>query len=153
VEREASVSSMKSTSARSKGQRQLTWDAPGGWVSYPEKRLKVCSLQLGVDERGAATTILIVKYEPGSHVEPHYHHADYCSIVVEGSIEVTRRSHGVGSMRVVNAGTVYGPLIAGPDGCTVIEVFATGVPDPSVTAANTYVESRAAAIRPSAPGS
>ena len=54
-------------------------------------------------------------------------------------IEVTRRNHEVGSIRVVNQGTVYGPLIAGPDGCTVIDVFATGVPDPSVTAMNTYV--------------
>ena len=45
----------------------------------------------------------------------------------------------VGSIRVVDAGTAYGPLLAGPEGCTVIEVFATGVPDPSVSAQNTYL--------------
>jgi hypothetical protein len=83
--------------------------------------------------------MLVVKYSPGSVVKPHYHHADYCSIVVEGSIEVTRHHEGVGTMRIVNAGTVYGPLVAGPEGCTVVEVFATGIADPSVTSANTYV--------------
>jgi quercetin dioxygenase-like cupin family protein len=125
--------------AKPKGQRVLSWDEPGEWIVDPDKRLKHCAIRLGVDERGAATMMLIVKYEPGSRVEPHYHHSDYASIVVEGSIEVTRRNETVGSIRVVNAGTVYGPLVAGPEGCTVVEVFATGVPDPSITAMNTYV--------------
>jgi len=125
--------------SKPKGQRMVTWDEPGEWIVDPVKRLKHCAIPLGVDERGAATLMLIVKYEAGSHVDPHFHHSDYASIVVDGSIEVTRRNHEVGSIRVVNAGTVYGPLVAGPDGCTVVEVFATGVADPSVTAMNTYV--------------
>lgn len=132
-------STTESAPRRRKGQRSFTWDEPGEWTHDPVKKLAYCSVPLQTDERGTATTVLIVKYEPGSQVGPHYHHADYCSVVVEGSIEVTRRTHEVGSMRVVNAGTVYGPLVAGPDGCTVIEVFATGVPDPSLSAANTYV--------------
>ena len=117
----------------------LTWDEPGEWTLDAVKQLQHCALPLGVDERGAATTILVVKYEPGARVEPHFHHCDYASIVVAGSIEVTRRNHEVGSIRVVDAGTAYGPLLAGPEGCTVIEVFATGIPDPSATAQNTYL--------------
>ena len=132
-----------STSAASpskpKGQRMLTWDEPGEWIVDPEQQLRYCAVPMGVDERGAATLMLIVKYDAGARIGPHFHHSDYASIVVEGSIEVTRRNHDVGSIRVVNAGTVYGPLVAGPEGCTVIDVFATGVPDPSVTAMNTYV--------------
>jgi hypothetical protein len=42
-------------------------------------------------------------------------------------------------MRIVNAGTVYGPLVAGPQGATVVEFFAPGVPDPSLSPLNTYV--------------
>ena len=125
--------------SKPKGQRMLTWDEPGEWIADPEQQLKYCAVPMGVDDRGAATLMLVVKYEPGAHIGPHFHHSDYASIVVAGSIEVTRRNHEVGSIRVVNQGTVYGPLIAGPDGCTVIDVFATGVPDPSVTAMNTYV--------------
>jgi hypothetical protein len=66
----------------------LTWDEPGEWIVDPVKRLRHCAVRLGVDERGAATMMLIVKYDPGSQVEPHYHHSDYASIVVEGSIEM-----------------------------------------------------------------
>src|SRR5262245_58764991 len=122
-----------------KGQKMVTWDEPGEWTYDAEKKLKFARFRLGVDERGAATMMLVVKYEPGSRVEPHYHGCDYCSIVVEGSIEVTRRNHEVGSMRFANAGTVYGPLVAGPEGCTVVDVFATGAADPSRTAMNWYV--------------
>ena len=136
---DADVTASPAPTPRSKGQQMLTWDEPGEWTVDAVKQLQHCALPLGVDERGAATTILVVKYEPGARVEPHYHHCDYASIVVEGSIEVTRRNHEVGSIRVVDAGTAYGPLLAGPEGCTVIEVFSTGVPDPSVTAQNTYL--------------
>jgi ChrR-like protein with cupin domain len=123
-----------------KGRRMVTWDEPGTeWTYDAEKKLKFARFRLGVDERGTATMMLVVKYEPGSYVPAHYHGADYCSIVVDGSIEVTRRNHEVGSMRFENAGTVYGPLIAGPEGCTVIDIFATGVADPSRTAMNWYV--------------
>ncbi len=121
-----------------KGQHMVSWDEPGDWIEDPEKTLKFARFALGVDERGAATTILVVKYAPGTRVEPHYHGSDYCSIVVDGSIEVTRRNHEVGSMRFVNAGTTYGPLVAGPEGCTVVDIFATGVAEPSRTAMNWY---------------
>ena len=57
-----------------------------------------------------------MKYEPGARVEPHYHHCDYASIVVEGSIEVTRRNHEVGSIRVVDAGTGLRPVARGSRG-------------------------------------
>jgi hypothetical protein len=121
-----------------KGQRMVTWAEPGAWNESPDESLRYARFALGVDENGAATTILVVKYAPGARIEPHYHGSDYCSIVVEGSIEVTRRNHEVGSMRFVNAGTTYGPLVAGPEGCTVVDIFATGVAEPSRTAMNWY---------------
>jgi hypothetical protein len=54
----------------------------------------------------------------------HHHATDYISIVIDGEIEVTRKRHGVGDVRMVKAGTAYGPLKAGPQGCKVIEIFA-----------------------------
>lgn len=124
---------------RPKGQRMVTWTEPGEWTYDPEKRLRHARLTLGVDDEGAATTILVVQYEPGSEVGVHSHGTDYCSIVVEGSIEVTRREHSVGSMRVVNADTAYGPLRAGPEGCTVIDVFASGRGDATKSMATTFI--------------
>jgi hypothetical protein len=127
------------SSRRPKGQRMVTWDDPGEWTYDTVKRLRYCRRSLGVDEEGAATTILVVQYEPGSQVGAHFHGTDYCSIVVQGSIEVTRRDHHVGTMRFVNAETAYGPLRAGPEGCTVIDVFATGRGDSSKVATTTYL--------------
>ena len=122
-----------------KGQRSFTWNEPGEWSYDPVKKLSHSTVRLSIDENGAGTTIVIAKYEPGAVVGPHYHHADYCSLVVEGSIEITRQEHTVGSMRVVNAGTTYGPLVAGPKGCTMVDIFATGAADPSLSAMNTYL--------------
>jgi quercetin dioxygenase-like cupin family protein len=102
-----------------KGQRLASWDEPGEWTCGPSNNLRFFGQPMGLDDKGAATLVLVVKYEPGCEVAPHYHDSDYCSIVVDGSIEITRRHHGVGSVRFVKAGTVYGPLRAGPEGCAV----------------------------------
>ena len=93
--------------------------------------------RIGVDPEGG-TGVLVVRYDPGSRVDVHYHDCDYCSIVVEGSIEISHVRHEVGDMRFVKAGTVYGPLITGPEGCTVIDIFAVGN-DP-LSAKNTYID-------------
>ena len=37
---------------------------------------------------------------------------------------ITRRLESPGSIRLVKAGTAYGPLVVGPEGCTVLEAFA-----------------------------
>jgi hypothetical protein len=67
--------------------------------------------------------VFVVKYGPGYVNSPHAHDTDYCSIVVEGSIEIARKTFGPGSIRFVKAETTYGPIVVGPDGATVIEFF------------------------------
>ncbi|GIX30849.1 MAG: hypothetical protein KatS3mg124_1321 [Porticoccaceae bacterium] len=111
-----------------------TWREPGDWRKGAQ--LRYHGEGIGTDPPDG-TLILVVHYEPGCVVDAHYHGADYCSIVVEGSLKVAGVEHRVGSMRFVRAGTVYGPLVAGPEGATVIDVFAVGS-DP-LRAANTYV--------------
>jgi quercetin dioxygenase-like cupin family protein len=132
---------------RPKGHREFSWNDPGEWILDAVQQLSYHSFGVGEDERGSVVQMIVVKYDPGARIEPHYHECDYCSIVVEGSIEVTRRVHDVGSVRVVKAGTVYGPLVAGPDGCTVIDIFATGEPGSRARAMNTYVTADNAAAR------
>ena len=133
------TASPKDVTKGPKGQRSFTWSEPGEWTQVPSQNFSYNSFLVGAYERGATAYMSIVKYEPNARIEPHYHHCDYCSIVVEGWIEVTRKRHDVGSVRVVKAGTVYGPLVAGPEGCTAIEVFATGEPGSPAGAKNTYV--------------
>ncbi len=67
--------------------------------------------------------VFIVKYGPTYVGRAHSHDTDYCSIVVEGSIEIARKVFGRGAIRFVKSETTYGPIIAGPEGATVIEFF------------------------------
>jgi hypothetical protein len=86
-------------------------------------------IDIGDDDNPTRPLVAAVHYPPGAVVPPHYHDTDYCSFIIEGEIEVSRRVHRGGDVRVVKKGTAYGPLKAGPDGCKVIEVFAdrTGI--------------------------
>jgi quercetin dioxygenase-like cupin family protein len=110
--------------ARSKGQTFLTWRETAEWTEVPAHKLRYKSVAFGAE--GQETRAVMVRYEPGSEVPVHFHPSDYCSIVVEGSVEITRRVHEPGSVRVVKAGTAYGPLRVGEEGCTVIDIFAAG---------------------------
>ncbi len=114
-----------------KGQVSVSWEEPGEWTYDAEKKLHFARLPMVEDDEGSAMQVVVIRYEPNSEVGTHYHETDYCSIVVKGSIEITRRHHEVGSVRLVKAGTAYGPLRVGPEGCTVIDIFATGKPDPT----------------------
>jgi quercetin dioxygenase-like cupin family protein len=110
--------------AGTKGQIFLTWKETDEWAAVPELKLRYKSVPFGTE--GQETRAVMVRYEPGSEVPVHYHPTDYCSIVVEGTIEITRRVHEPGSVRLVKAGTAYGPLRVGDEGCTVIDIFAAG---------------------------
>lgn len=67
--------------------------------------------------------VFISKFEPGAIIHTHDHPNDYCSIVVAGSLAMQRggQTFGVGDIRFVKAETMYGPIVIGPDGCTMIE--------------------------------
>jgi quercetin dioxygenase-like cupin family protein len=114
-----------------KGQLIVSWDDPGEWIYDAGRKLHFARLPMVDDGEGSAMQVVVIRYDPDSEVPVHYHETDYCSIVVKGEIEITRRHHGVGSVRLVKAGTAYGPLRIGPEGCTVIDIFATGTPDPT----------------------
>jgi hypothetical protein len=74
----------------------------------------------------AAPVVFRVDFPPNCHVAPHTHDTDYCEIILSGSQQVTRKWHHAGDVRIVQAGTAYGPLVAGPEGCSVLAIFASG---------------------------
>ncbi len=117
------------------GFKDVTWHEPGKWTRNGS--LQYCRERIGLDP-DEGTGVLVVRYDPGCEIGVHYHNCDYCSVVVEGSIKISHVKHEVGSMRFVKAGTLYGPLIAGPEGCTVIDIFAIGTDPMSVV--NVFVD-------------
>jgi len=86
-------------------------------------------VDIGDDDNTRRPLIALVRFAPGTEIPPHYHSTDYCSVIVAGEMEITRKRHGPGSLRIVKKGTAYGPLVAGPEGATAIEIFAdrTGI--------------------------
>lgn len=99
------------------------WDDPSlDWDGYDE-RVQTAWLDMGDPDDPQRPLVMLIRYAPNIEVRPHAHACDYTSIVVEGEVTVSGRKHGVGTVRVVAAGTTYGPLIAGPEGTRLIDVF------------------------------
>ena len=117
----------QSVSARKRRpQRHATWADPGEWKVHEVFDLKSSCFMIGDPRNGDSVAVFIVDFAPGAVVGAHSHRVDYTSVVVRGSIQVTKKVETVGSIRFVTRGTGYGPLVAGPEGCTVMEVFALG---------------------------
>ena len=81
---------------------------------------------IGDDDDESAPVVMRGSFPPGAVVAPHSHPCDYAEILLEGSQQVTRQWHYPGDIRIVKAGTVYGPLVAGPEGVTVLVIFRSG---------------------------
>ena len=73
-----------------------------------------------------APTVFKVHYPPDCYVEAHTHACDYTEIILEGSQRVGATWHHAGDIRVGLANRGYGPLVAGPEGTTVLFMFRDG---------------------------
>lgn len=76
----------------------------------------------------ASPLVILTKFAPGEVVEPHTHGTNYFEYVIEGEQTVGKTRFGPGDVRFAKAGAGYGPIVVGPDGCSVVIVFqdATG---------------------------
>lgn len=119
-------------------QVRFTWLEPGEWTQHALLALKNVNHFIGDQAEKNSVMMTIVEYAPNAVVEPHYHLVDYASVVVRGSIEITKKQEHVGAIRLVKAGVGYGPLRAGPEGCTVLDIFALGDRDPSAVSAQYF---------------
>ena len=72
--------------------------------------------------------IILTKFAPGEVVDPHTHGTNYFEYVIDGEQTVGKTKFGKGDIRFAKAGTGYGPITLGQEGCTVVIVFqdATG---------------------------
>jgi anti-sigma factor ChrR (cupin superfamily) len=83
----------------------------------------VAEIPIGDADDPNTPRVLWSKQPPGRTVNPHTHAADYMEVILEGSQKVGKTWHHAGDARIVRAGTGYGPLVAGPEGCTVLVIF------------------------------
>ncbi len=69
-------------------------------------------------------TISYTRYDAGVMLARHAHHTDEVIFIIEGEVNVGGQSWPAGTVAILEAGTFFGPLIAGPDGALLFEVFA-----------------------------
>ena len=82
--------------------------------------------RVGLPDSSSAPTVFKVYFPPDCYIEAHTHHCDYSEIILEGSQKVGSQWHYPGDIRVGLANRGYGPLVAGPEGATVLFIFADG---------------------------
>lgn len=102
---------------------QLFQDVLKEHPRWGESGVRIAQMVVGDEDDETAPVVFHTYYPPGFEVVPHTHACDYVEIILEGSQKVTGKWHHAGDVRMARAGTVYGPLIAGPEGVTFVAVF------------------------------
>lgn len=99
--------------------RDIRWmPGQGEGIAYARFRL---------DETDPHTpTVILSKFDPGARVGAHTHDTNYFEYIIEGEQTVGKTTFRKGDVRLVTGGTGYGPIVVGPEGCTVLIVFADG---------------------------
>ena len=109
----------------SRGHIVTSWDEIGT-VTIPSTGAVTSQYRIGLPTEDASPTVFKTYFPPGCRIEAHTHPCDYSEIVLEGTQKVGGTWLGAGDIRVGLANRGYGPLVAGPDGVTVLVIFANG---------------------------
>jgi len=81
---------------------------------------------IGKPSSDTSPTEFKVEFPPNCRIEAHTHECDYSEIIVKGSQQVSGKWLQEGDVRIGLANRAYGPLISGPDGVTLLVIFADG---------------------------
>jgi hypothetical protein len=109
---------------QSSGHLVTSWDAVGA-LDLPTGAV-ASMYRIGLPTEESSPTVFKMEFPPGCRIEPHTHACDYSEIILEGSQQVSGQWLHKGDIRVGLANRGYGPLIAGPEGATVLVIFADG---------------------------
>jgi hypothetical protein len=103
------------------------WTSPGRFAELdrviPSVRHTYFVLGDAAAETGQAA--LIMKMEPGHVINSHGHSSHVFEVIVAGSLDVEGQVYGPGDIMVLDPGEPCGRAVAGPEGCTTVEFFAT----------------------------
>jgi hypothetical protein len=77
---------------------------------------------LGKPENNA-TVATLLRMDPGYVLPNHGHNCYRLEVVLKGSITVGDQVFKPGTIMFSEPGALYGPHVAGPDGCITVEIF------------------------------
>lgn len=109
-------------------------DDPDFWESSPEFLrplqdacdpfgLRIVHFLMGAADDPRTPAAAVLEMPPGYELPRHTHDCERFEVVVKGSLQVGDQVLGPGDVTTSAALEMYGPHIAGPDGCTTVEVF------------------------------
>ncbi|MGI9642609.1 MAG: hypothetical protein ACR2N9_07475 [Acidimicrobiia bacterium] len=107
-----------------RGHIVTSWDEIGS-ITLPTEAVATM-YKIGMPDSDASPTVFKMWFPPGCTIESHTHDCDYSEIVLEGSQMVGRKWLYPGDIRIGLANRGYGPLVAGPEGASVLVIFANG---------------------------
>ena len=67
--------------------------------------------------------VTYTRYEPGMLLARHSHQADEVIYILEGEVRVGDQLWRQGTVAVLEKGAFFGPLVAGPEGALLFELF------------------------------
>lgn len=108
-----------------RGHIVTSWDDLGS-TTLQATGIETSQYRIGLPSQASSPTVFKAVFPPNCRVEAHTHACDYSEIILQGSQKVGAKWLHAGDIRVGLANKGYGPLIAGPEGVTVLVIFADG---------------------------
>lgn len=105
--------------------QDIEWNTGEGGVRFTQ-------FLIDPNDTADSPAVVLAKFEPGEEVQPHTHACNYLEYIVDGSQTVGKVLFNAGDVRWAAAGTGYGPIKVGPDGCTVMIVFQSASKSPPI---------------------
>jgi hypothetical protein len=111
----------------------ITFDDAAYWRDWPpvlaayeealrDTTARVAWFTMGEPDADPPTAV-VLDLGPGEVIPRHAHGCERFEIIVRGTLDVGDRILGPGDVMRARAGEVYGPHVAGPEGCTTCEFF------------------------------
>ena len=102
-----------------------SWDELGS-ITLENTGVVTSQYRIGQPTENSSPTVFKANFPPDCRIEAHTHACDYSEIILKGSQRVSGKWLHEGDIRIGLANKGYGPLIAGPEGVTVLVIFADG---------------------------
>lgn len=104
------------------------WKSPGPYGELADRSsIRTSYFVLGDSASDNDPVAAVLDLAPGQVVGRHAHPTHRFEVVVRGSMEANGRTLVAGDVMIADPGEFYGPNMAGPDGCTTVEVFADAI--------------------------
>ncbi|ADP80896.1 cupin domain-containing protein [Pseudofrankia inefficax] len=96
------------------------WVEPESFIQFEDMRTS--HRLLGEDP--GSPRVVVMDMKPGFVIPRHAHGCERFEVIVQGSLYSGDDELRVGTIMLAHPGEVYGPKVAGPEGCMTVEVFA-----------------------------